>query len=224
MRVNTMCNIVCRVTLGEKTAKEFKEKINDEYRANMLLDDLPLVVPDSPPLYQLGYFVGGKARYANTTDDKYFINNHLSFVVSFHQNSEVPSGRIVGFNVKAFSVNHKYDGQWSHKTRLTTCDPRAKRLVDGSDPPQEVDDKKEIIFTYDVEFLETDIKWPSRWDTYLFLADDQIHWFSLVMIVLSMSGMVAMIMLRTLHGDIIDYDQLETLEEAQEQTCENLFK
>lgn len=30
-----MCNIVCRVTLNAKTAKEFKEKIDDEYRVNM---------------------------------------------------------------------------------------------------------------------------------------------------------------------------------------------
>jgi transmembrane 9 superfamily member 2/4 len=30
-----MCQIVCKVTLGEKEAKELKEKIEDEYRVNM---------------------------------------------------------------------------------------------------------------------------------------------------------------------------------------------
>lgn len=30
-----MCNVVCRLTLNAKTAKEFKEKIDDEYRVNM---------------------------------------------------------------------------------------------------------------------------------------------------------------------------------------------
>lgn len=30
-----MCNVVCRLTLSKKTADEFKEKINDEYRVNM---------------------------------------------------------------------------------------------------------------------------------------------------------------------------------------------
>ena len=30
-----MCNILCRVTLDAKTAKAFKEKIDDEYRVNM---------------------------------------------------------------------------------------------------------------------------------------------------------------------------------------------
>lgn len=50
------------------------------------------------------------------------------------------------------SVKHQYDGEWSDDTRLTTCDPHAKKLVAGVDPPQEIEDKNEIIFTYDVEF------------------------------------------------------------------------
>ncbi|VVA22278.1 PREDICTED: transmembrane 9 superfamily [Prunus dulcis] len=131
------------------------------------------------------------------------------------------SARIVGFEVKPFSVKHEYEGEWSKKTRLTTCDPHAKRTVTSSESPQEVEDKKEIIFTYDVEFQESDVKWASRWDTYLLMADDQIHWFSIVnslMIVLFLSGMVAMIMLRTLYRDISKYNQLETQEEAQEET------
>ena len=65
------------------------------------------------------------------------------------------------------------------------------------------------------------IRWASRWDTYLLMTDDQIHWFSIInslMIVLFLSGMVAMIMMRTLHRDISNYNQLETVEEAQEET------
>jgi len=72
-----------------------------------------------------------------------------------------------------------------------------------------------------VDFKESDIKWASRWDSYLLMTDDQIHWFSIVnslMIVLFLSGMVAMIMLRTLYRDISKYNQLETQEEAQEET------
>lgn len=63
--------------------------------------------------------------------------------------------------------------------------------------------------------------WSQRWNTYLMGGDEQIHWFSIinsVMIVLFLSGMVAMIMMRTLHRDISNYNQLETAEEAQEET------
>lgn len=35
MREPQMCNVVCKLTVDAKTAKEFKEKIDDEYRVNM---------------------------------------------------------------------------------------------------------------------------------------------------------------------------------------------
>ncbi|KAJ8634787.1 hypothetical protein MRB53_009054 [Persea americana] len=228
MREPQMCNVVCRVTLDAKTAKDFKEKIEEEYRVNMILDNLPLVVPikrqdqESATMYQQGFHVGLKGQYTGSKDERYFIHNHLSFLVKYHKDDLSESARIVGFEVKPFSVRHEYEGEWNEeKTRLTTCDPHAKRAVVNSDSPQEVEDKKEIIFTYDVDFERSEVKWASRWDTYLLMTDDQIHWFSIVnslMIVLFLSGMVAMIMLRTLYRDISKYNQLETQEEAQEET------
>lgn len=227
MREPQMCNVLCRVVLDGETAKEFKEKIDDEYRVNMILDNLPLVVPiprpdqESSVVYQHGFHVGLKGRYAGMKEEKYFIHNHLVFMVKFHKDMQTDSARIVGFEVKPFSIKHEYEGQWNDKMRLTTCDPHAQKIVSNSDTPQEVDDKKEIIFTYDVQFLESDVKWASRWDSYLLMADVQIHWFSIVnslMIVLFLSGMVAMIMLRTLYRDINKYNQLESQEEAQEET------
>ncbi|KAK8916415.1 hypothetical protein KSP39_PZI022239 [Platanthera zijinensis] len=228
MREPQMCKIVCKLTPDAKVAKDFKEKIEDEYRVNMILDNLPLVVPirrldqDSSTVYQQGFHVGVKGQYTGSKDEKYFVHNHLSFLVKYHRDEQTDFARIVGFEVKPFSVRHDYEGEWNgDKTRLTTCDPHAKRTVANSDNPQEVDEKKDIVFTYDVEFQESEVKWASRWDTYLLMTDDQIHWFSIVnslMIVLFLSGMVAMIMLRTLYRDISKYNQLETQEEAQEET------
>lgn len=66
---------------------------------------------------------------------------------------------------------------------------------------------------------ESDIRWASRWDTYLKMTDDQIHWFSIinsVMIVVFLSGMVAMIMMRTLRADIAKYNQLDQEDAAEE--------
>ncbi|XP_034683446.1 transmembrane 9 superfamily member 8-like [Vitis riparia] len=227
MREPQLCNVICHLKLDAKTAKDFKEKIEDEYRVNMILDNLPLVVPirrldqESPPLYQLGYHVGLKAQYAGNKEEKYFIHNHLIFTVKFHKDLQTDSARIVGFEVKPFSIKHEYEGEWNGKNRLLTCDPHTKRTVINSNSPQEVEVNQEILFTYDVEFQESDVKWASRWDTYLLMSDDQIHWFSIVnslMIVLFLSGMVAMIMLRTLYRDISKYNELETQEEAQEET------
>ncbi|KAJ1413108.1 Nonaspanin [Sesbania bispinosa] len=199
MREPQMCNIVCKLKLDAKTAKEFKEKINDEYRVNMILDNLPLVVPikrndQDSIVYQLGFHVGLKGHYSGSKDEKYFIHNHLAFTVKYHRDVQTETARIVGFEVKPFSVKHEFDGKWDEtKTRLTTCDPHAKHTVVNSNTPQEVEENNEIIFTYDVEFQESDVKWASRWDAYLLMNDDQIHWFSI-------------------------YNELETQEEAQEET------
>ncbi|TYJ32834.1 hypothetical protein E1A91_A05G063100v1 [Gossypium mustelinum] len=227
MREPQMCSVLCRITLDAKTAKQFKEKIDDEYRVNMILDNLPLVVPirrldqGSPTVYQLGYHVGLKGQYTGSKEEKIFIHNHLAFTVKYHRDPQTDSARIVGFEVKPYSIKHEYEGKWSENTRLTTCNPHSKRTVVNSNTPQEVEANKEIIFTYDVEYQESDVKWASRWDAYLLMSDDQIHWFSIVnslMIVLFLSGMVAMIMLRTLYRDISKYNELETQEEAQEET------
>ena len=114
-------------------------------------------------------------------DEKYFIHNHLSFTVKYHRDELRDVSRIVAFEVKPYryiwasdylkylnvdilmsdwtengiccSVKHEYEGHWSDKkTRLTTCDPHAKRIITSSDSPQEVEAGKDIVFTYDVDF------------------------------------------------------------------------
>ena len=48
-----------------------------------------------------------------------------------------------------------------------------------------------MIFTYDVEWEMSSVKWASRWDVYLYATDEQIHWFSIInslMIVLFLTG------------------------------------
>jgi transmembrane 9 superfamily protein 2/4 len=55
----------------------------------------------------------------------------------------------------------------------------------------EVKDGAEVIWTYDVVWRASDIKWASRWDVYLKMTDSQIHWFSIInsiMIVLFLTG------------------------------------
>lgn len=227
MREEEPCKVACRLTLGAEAAKNFKEKIDDEYRVNMILDNLPVAVlrqrRDGSPstTYEHGFRVGFKGNYAGSKEEKYFINNHLSFRVMFHKDELTDTARIVGFEVTPNSIKHDYK-EWDEKNpQVTTCNANTKNLVQGSTVPQEVDANKEVVFTYDVSFKESDIKWASRWDTYLLMNDDQIHWFSIInslMIVLFLSGMVAMIMMRTLYRDIANYNQLETQDEAQEET------
>jgi len=40
MKEPQMCQIVCKISVGEKEAKLLKEKIEDEYRVNMYVNNL----------------------------------------------------------------------------------------------------------------------------------------------------------------------------------------
>lgn len=82
------------------------------------------------------------------------------------------------------------------------------------------DDKLSVTYTYSVKFIKNNtIKWSSRWDYILeSMPQTNIQWFSILnslVIVLFLSGMVAMILLRTLHKDIARYNQMECGEDAQ---------
>lgn len=57
---------------------------------------------------------------------------------------------------------------------------------------QEVKDGvNKILWTYSVTWVESDIPWASRWDTYLSMKDVQIHWFSIlnsIIVIVCLSG------------------------------------
>jgi transmembrane 9 superfamily protein 2/4 len=172
--------------------------------------------------YERGYPVGFRASLEGQTEIKFFLHNHLRYTILYHKDAETDLARIVGFEVEPFSVKHAYDGAWDKSSPvLDTCNPGRMTFVTHNLPPQPVADGAEIVFSYDVRFVASEVKWASRWDTYLLMMDDQIHWFSIinsVMIVLFLSGMVAMIMLRTVARDITKYNQLESADDAQEET------
>ena len=84
--------------------------------------------------------------------------------------------------------------------------------------------KTKISWTYDVRFEASEIRWASRWDIYLKMGDmnntKQIHWFSIVnslLVTFLLSGMTAIIMVRSLRKDFRNYNRVLTDEEKQEE-------
>ncbi|XP_076902405.1 transmembrane 9 superfamily member 7-like [Bidens hawaiensis] len=226
MHEELACKVVCRIKLDAESAKNFKEKIDDEYRVNMILDDMPVAVlrqrhyGSQSAVYEHGFHVGFKAIYAGAPEEKYFINNHLSFRVLYNKNLETDSARIVGFEVTPHSINHEYK-DWGETNPLSTCNENTKSMIQGSSVPQTVDRNLDVVFTYDVTFKESDIKWASRSDAYLLMNGDELHWFSIVnslIIVLLLSGMLVMIVMRIVYKDISHFNQLDLQDESEEQT------
>jgi len=70
-----------------------------------------------------------------------------------------------------------------------------------------------VVYSYEVEWKKSDVKWADRWDIYLMeTPDNEVHYFSIInslMIALLLTGAVAIIMIRALRKDIAQYNDLE---------------
>lgn len=152
-----------------------------------------------PGLYTIGFPVGLQLQ------GRYYVNNHVKLSIQYHsQNEEFEGYRVVGFEVEPRSISSK-----------GSCEDN--NLASAFD----LDQHEDIFFTYSVEWTYSPNRWVSRWDNYLKVTSGEIHWFSILnslMIMLFLSGMVAIILLRTLYRDISRYNELATMEEAAEET------
>ena len=72
-----------------------------------------------------------------------------------------------------------------------------------------------VLFTYDVTWKPSKVHWASRWDIYLSMdgaVSNKVHWFSIfnsLIIVVLLSGLVGMILTRSVYGDISRYNQVK---------------
>ena len=217
--------IACRSVLDKKQKQNLATKVRQDYRVHMIMDNLPAAtkmiaeMPDGTKkdMYDRGFRLGfmGSKDIPGTDANKPYINNHLRFIVKYHKSDTFPGARIVGFEVEAYSVKHEYTGEWNAKEPKLTSVPLRPEL-----PPMPAW-SPEVIFTYDCVWEHSDIAWASRWDLYLYMGDDQVHWFSILnslVIVFLLSGIVAMIMVRTLRRDLAEYNSIEEKEELLEES------
>nr|XP_016476103.1 PREDICTED: transmembrane 9 superfamily member 7-like isoform X2 [Nicotiana tabacum] len=78
LRETESCKVACRIKLDAVSAKNFKDKIDDDYRVNMILDNLPVAVPrrkmdgSGEKVYERGFQVGFKGRFAGEEREKLF--------------------------------------------------------------------------------------------------------------------------------------------------------
>ncbi|KAJ3196541.1 hypothetical protein HK101_008550 [Irineochytrium annulatum] len=180
----------------------------------VLVDGLPAaqsIKQDGQIVYRIGFPLGHyDERNANATP---FFYNHYEIVIEYHKKSDrvgsnpTTSYRIVGVLVTPHSVSEaNRNAQCAYATDVPS-------LVLS----QEADTA--VNYTYTVQWTESKQAWGTRWDKYLHVSDPQIHWFSIVnsiVIVLMLTGMIAMILLRALHKDISRYNSFVEEDGGQE--------
>jgi len=243
-KLDKPCTPMCLVTLEGKKLRWMKRLIERQYRVQLQLDGLPVLMRSSELNYAVrGYPVGfrtlseNKAAQApvkkkrgkfNDTLDV-FLYNHLKFAITYHQDPALFEGiRITGFDVHPVSITHNIPESTKSKVTETTDGISTCRGMDVENDSNtylslETGNSVDVIYSYDITWIESDtVLWADRWDVYLVAApDDDIHYYSIVnslMIVLFMTGAIATIMVRTLRKDIAGYNEMQTLEDQQDET------
>lgn len=229
MMLPTECSRLCAKTYSKKQLRAFAEKIEEKYRVNLIVDNLPAaqkfktIVSDGEHetedfIYEKGYPLGYVA--ASNGKKLVMLNNHVDLVILYHDNPRYEGNRIVGFEVQPRSIAHPTSSDGGEELQCASGD--VVRIASPTVP-----DSLEVVWSYSVLFEESDVQWASRWDPYLKMQDPQIHWFSILnsfMIVIFLSGMVAMILMRALHKDLRRYNAEQTQEEIEQQQEETGWK
>lgn len=227
--------------LSSDDFKILKKRIDEMYQVNLILDNLPAIrymKKDGYSLRWTGYPVGIKVQ------DLYYVFNHLKFTVLVHKyeetnvarvmgtgdaaevmptvdrTSDVPGYMVVGFEVVPCIVLHNLDAVkklkiYEQYPSAINCDQTTDKMAIKEGQP--------LVFTYEVSFVESDIKWPSRWDAYLKMEGAKVHWFSILnslMVITFLAGIVLVIFLRTVRRDLTRYEEVD--KEAQAQMNEEL--
>uniref|UniRef100_A0A096M0B5 Transmembrane 9 superfamily member n=3 Tax=Poecilia TaxID=8080 RepID=A0A096M0B5_POEFO len=228
------CKRVCTKTY--KTANKddapkldfLKMGMQLNYQHHWIIDNMPVTwcydVEDGQKYCNPGFPIGclvtsdGRAKDACVINSEFnkkntfYVFNHVDIKITYHKGEP--------------------EGWQGSRLVAATLEPKSIKQVDENDPkcesgnpmevPAEFKEDVTIVYTYAVTFEENNtIKWASRWDYILVsMPHTNIQWFSIMnslVIVLFLSGMVAMIMLRTLHKDIARYNQVDQ-EDAQEES------
>ncbi|KAK1399250.1 Transmembrane 9 superfamily member [Heracleum sosnowskyi] len=237
MNINESVYLCTTSPLSENEVKLLKQRTRDLYQVNMILDNLPAMrfaTQNGVRIQWTGFPVGYTPQ--NSNDD--YIINHLKFRVLVHEYegtgveiigtgeegmgviSEADKKKASGYEIVGFEVfpcSVKYDPETMAKLHLydnVASVPCPLEL----EKSQIIREQERVSFSYEVEFVKSDIRWPSRWDAYLKMEGARVHWFSILnslMVIVFLAGIVFVIFLRTVRRDLTRYEDLDKESQAQ---------
>lgn len=235
----TVCEKNYKVTNSDDIRKLrfLKKAVILNYQHHWIIDNLPVIwcyeTEDGKEYCSRSFPVGcyvsktGQKKDAcrifpeYKINDAFYLFNHVEYQIEYHSglNEEwgtaflEQGGRVVKAKVTLKSLNH---------AKVQKCnDPNNENpmYIPGDFATQT---ELNVKYTYSIKYvLNNNIKWASRWDYILSsITHAKIQWFSIlnsVIIVLFLSGMVAMILLRTIHKDLAKYNNVSNSDDVEEE-------
>lgn len=209
MAKDEVCKSLCVHQYDEIKSKFVNGRIRQNYNINWLVDGLPAAMDredGDEEYYSQGFPLGA----VQEGDGVPYLNNHYNIFIDYHEipGRKTKQFRVVGVVVQPLSLSSKVD----EGKGIANCDDKTRVTL-------KEDGQTEVAFTYSVYWKPSTTAWATRWDKYLHVFEPRIHWFSLVnsaIIVVFLTGMVAMVLLRALRKDIARYNQLDLNEDVQD--------
>ncbi|KAF3205283.1 hypothetical protein TWF191_001901 [Orbilia oligospora] len=211
------CKFLCDVEIGSASLAEAQRLIRHNYVVEWIVDNLPGAtsfksVDKMRKFYQNGFKLG------NFEDEKVYIHNHVTLIFRYRKSIKTPHKKlIVGFEVYPKSINGPRSKcpssiSTSDQPRLELTLPPVPSDSTGSKFEYDPNAKLRITYTYSVYWEEDEtIDWDNRWDLY-FANQEQsskLHVLAIInslVIAFLLSGMVGVVLLRTLNRDIQSYN------------------
>lgn len=195
-------------------------RISHDYYVHLLVDNLPCATRIVNPSTNNVAFEHGY-RLGFIRDGKSYIHNHLKFILRYHEVSNRGVYRVVGFEVETYSID-KSELSLRDNDPVNNCQLPQNLLSAKPQPALEPSNGPlDVYLTYSVTWKESEISWASRWDIYLAMTDVEIHWFSIInsiVVIFFLTGLVTLIIIRTLRRDIAKYNADDAADEAIEQS------
>eukprot|EP00124_Ichthyophonus_hoferi_P004002 Ihof_evm3s394 gene=Ihof_evmTU3s394 len=209
------CTVLCKKEYNGDRIEDVKkintliEAIKEQYMHHWVVDNMDVVMRYANGHELTTKFMSFPVGIVQTvTQDKgqqTALFNHVKIIILYHEPESILGVRsddmmIVGAEVGLIS--------------RTSCENEDTVLL----KPLEKGQTQAITYTYEVTFVKSDISWISRWDRYLEIENADIRWLSIansLIIVVFLSGMVGMILVRTVYKDIAHYNREVVNEEEQ---------
>ncbi|KAJ2152180.1 hypothetical protein J3F82_002852 [Coemansia sp. RSA 637] len=191
---NTTCQVLCTKTLSRAANEEAGRLIAQDYMAEWLVDKLPSATVYLRPLdkqrsktYDPGFRIGDY----DASLKRAYLNNHVTLHILYETHGT--GRRIVGFEAYPRSIKNS-------SGKCPDLDsPTLEPLLVGTN------EETLVTYSYSVRWIEdSTVHWAHRWDRYL-RTTAQVHWYAIFnsfIIILLLSGVVAVILMRMLNRDL----------------------
>lgn len=195
---NTTCNELCKSTYPKKDASFVNKNIRAGFQFNMMVDGLPVArtlldSTNDEVFYSSGFNIG-----YDDNENTPHLYNHYDFYIEYHLRSD-GMYRIVGATVNPRSIKYNSESE-------LTCEAEDVTPVQLSS-----EEDTDVIFTYSVYWVPSEVAWATRWDKYLHVYDPKIQWFALVnfsLIVIILTFIMSQVLFKSLRNDIQKYNEI----------------